>query len=177
MNPDLDLQLKVVLKALGDTVGPAIDPSNQLAREQFGLALATLNMVREHLPVQRRFVRRQLEDALRMADGIGAAIGGVDVASAVAAAKAILADPEAEVDEIEAKRTVLNEALSAVIAGLDPKGLQSVRDTVLDLSRPVLERTRAWFAGAGFEPGVSDVRPLSTLLEPASANADNGAAA
>jgi hypothetical protein len=164
MDPDLDLQLKVAMKALGDTIGPAIDPANKPALEQFGLVMATLGMVREHLPVQRRFVRRQLEDAIRLAGPLDAAAGEGALASAIAAGKAVLADPEAEADAIEAHRGALNGQASAVIAGLDAAGLESVRAIVLDHARPGLERTRAWFAGAGFEAGATDVRPLDALL-------------
>src|SRR3546814_17918669 len=51
MIPDLDLQLQVVIKALKDTVMPAVDPAHRMAIEQLGLSIATLSMVRERLPL------------------------------------------------------------------------------------------------------------------------------
>src|SRR3546814_16465351 len=51
MIPDLDLQLQVVIKALQDTVMPAVDPAHRMAIEQLGLSIATLSMVRERLPL------------------------------------------------------------------------------------------------------------------------------
>jgi hypothetical protein len=46
----LDLQLRVVIKALREVVAPALDPANELAKEQLGLSIATLAVVQARLP-------------------------------------------------------------------------------------------------------------------------------
>src|SRR3546814_19527781 len=51
MIPDLDLQLQVVIKALKDTVMPAVDPAHRMAIEQLGLSIATISLVRARLPL------------------------------------------------------------------------------------------------------------------------------
>lgn len=164
MDPDLNLQLKVAIKALGDTIGPAIDPTNKPAVEQFGLILATLGMVREHLPIQRRFVRRQLEDAIRLGQALDGVAVDAALAPAIAAAQVLLADPEAEVEELEAGRGDLNDQVTAVIASAGANGVKAFQSIVLNGAKPAIERTRAWFAGSGFDAGAIDVRPIEALL-------------
>src|SRR3546814_6371792 len=72
MVPSFDLQLQAAIKALSDTVGPAVDPADKVASEQLHLVIATLGMVRERLPAQRRFIRRLLEDAVAIAGAVNA---------------------------------------------------------------------------------------------------------
>src|SRR3546814_5642901 len=49
--PYTTLFRSVVIKALKDTVMPAVDPAHRMAIEQLGLSIATLSMVRERLPL------------------------------------------------------------------------------------------------------------------------------
>src|SRR3546814_20887185 len=72
MVPSVDLQLQAAIKALSDTVGPAVDPADKVASEQLHLVIATLGMVRERLPAQRRFIRRLLDDAVAIAGAVKA---------------------------------------------------------------------------------------------------------
>src|SRR3546814_7087632 len=104
MVPSVDLQLQAAIKALSDTVGPAIDPADKVASEQLHLVIATLGMVRERLPAQRRFIRRLLEDAAAIAGAVNASEHDDRLAEAVVVARAALADPELEAHELEIGR-------------------------------------------------------------------------
>lgn len=171
MVPDFDLQLQAVLKALSDTVAPALDPANKVAMEQLHLSIATIAMVRDHLPLARRFARRQLEDALDLARAVAEAaradpaIGVAALDIAVAVTPALLTDPTADTADFEAGSATLTAATLVVInAGQNSAAIAAIDAAVLQASRPAIERSRAWFLSAGFEPGPTVIRPLTALL-------------
>ncbi|MFW2828754.1 hypothetical protein [Sphingomonas sp. ID0503] len=167
MVPDLDLQLQVVLKALQDTIKPALDPADKPAGEQLGLIMATLGLVRANLPKQRRFVRRLLEKAIALAETLNAGSAEAALAQAIDDARAMLRDPEAEAFEVEACRGALNARLAERIAAAGEGGIAALSADVLSGTRGTVELIRAFNAGSGFEGADSTVPPIDTLLTPA----------
>src|SRR3546814_975658 len=123
MVPSVDLQLQAAIKALSDTVGPAVDPADKVASEQLHLVIATLGMVRERLPAQRRFIRRLLEDAVAIAGAVNASEQDDGLAEAVVVARAALADPEMEAHELETVRANLTNLTANLIAAAGGEGL------------------------------------------------------
>ena len=165
MVPDLDFQLQVSLKALSDNVVPAVDPQDSVAKEQLNLVIATLTMVRNRLPIQRRFIRRLLEDEIALAAEVAAAIDdGADLKARADAASAALADPELEAHELEDVRAELAGLTVAKIAAAGQAGLASIAPIVLRASKAPLDRFRSWCIASGFEPDPSAVAPIETLL-------------
>lgn len=165
MVPDLDLQLQTAIKALSDNVKPAVDPADKVATEQLGLVIATLAMVRDRLPVQRRFVRRLLEDEIALAEAVGAATGRADaIAAEVAAARAALADPERDAPEIEEVRGELTGRTVSLISEAGAAGLEVLTPIILKGAKLPLERLRAWSIPSGFEPYAAQLKTLETLL-------------
>lgn len=164
MVPSLDLQLQAALKALSDTVAPAIDPADKMATEQLHLVIATLGMVRERLPVQRRLIRRLLEDAIALAEQIDKTEEDGALVEETVAARAALSDPELEAHELEAVRTRLTSIIVKLIASAGGEGLDRFGATVAKGSKMPLDRLRAWSAVSGFEPDPTAVKPLESLL-------------
>lgn len=164
MVPSLDLQLQAAIKALSDTVGPAIDPNDKMASEQLHLVIASLAMVRERLPVQRRFIRRLLEDAVAIAGAVNASEQDDRLAEAVVAARAALADPELEAHELETARSNLTSITVNLIAAAGGEGLDRFGAAVARASKMPLDRLRAWSIVSGFEPDPSTVPALDTLI-------------
>lgn len=171
MVPDIDLQLQVALKALRETVAPAVDPANKVAVEQLHLSIATIAMVRNRPPLARRFPRRQLADALALADAVARAARtdpSIDLAAlnaAIAAGPALLTDADAETADFETTNAAVTEATLAVItAAQQSAAIGAIDAAVLQASAPAIERARAWFLSAGFEPDPSAIRPLAALL-------------
>ena len=171
MVPDFDLQLQAVLKALRDTVAPAVDPANKVAIEQLHLSMATIAMVRDRLPQARRFARRQLEDGLELARAVAAAAGRdpmIDrgpLDTALARASAQLNDAAADTQGFEAANAALTVATVAVInAAQNGTAIAAIDAAVLRYSAPAIERARAWCLSAGFEPDPTAIRPLAALL-------------
>ena len=164
MVPSLDLQLQSAIKALSDTVSPAVDPADKMAAEQLHLVIATLSMVRERLPVQRRFIRRLLEDAVALAEAVNASENDGGLAEAVAAARASLADPEMEAHELEATRAELTSVTVRLIAAAGGEGLDRFGAAVARGSKVPLDRLRAWSILSGFEPDSSVIKPLDAMI-------------
>ena len=167
MVPDIDLQLQAAIKALTDTVMPAVDPGDKMAVEQLGLAIATLGIVRQHLPLARRLARRALGDALAMAKELASVAGvGVDaLSSGLAAAEAALSDPAADTAEIDAARATLNAAICAVVdASAGGPAAAAVEAVVVRRSRASTELARAWCLPAGFEPYPERLPSIESLL-------------
>jgi len=163
MVPDPDLQLQVVVKTLQDAVQPAVPAADRLATEQLALAIATLGMLRSQLPLQRRMVRRLLADHIQLAEAIEAS-SPAGLGQTIGEARAILADPDAEACEIEACRSHLNQAVSNRLAECGGEGVVLFREAILGLSKPVVDKIRAWFAGAGFEAEATDIKPIEHYL-------------
>jgi hypothetical protein len=165
MVPDIDLQLQVAIKALRDAVSPAVDPADKVATEQLQLVIASLTMARERLPVERRMVRRLLEDDMALARRIAATVpddGGLS--DRIEDAQAALCDPELGTSELASIRAKLTEKSASTIASAGPAGLSALAPVVVDGSRVALARLRSWCQPSGFEPDSSQVMPLSTLL-------------
>ena len=165
MVPDIDLQLQIVLKSLSDIVAPAVDPADKVASEQLQLVIATLKMVRDRVPLERRMARRLLEDEIGLADRIAAA--GVDdrgLLDAVAAAKDVLADPECDTLDFDNARSVLTTRTVSVIAAAGSAGVESLALAVIGGTRVPLERLRAWCLPSGFEPDPGQVAALPAVL-------------
>ena len=165
MVPDLDLQLQTAIKALGDNVKPAVDPDDKVAVEQLGIVMATLAMVRERLPSQRRFIRRLLEDEIALAVDVGDALGkGAILADDIAAARSALADPELDSAELAEIRSGLTSKTVSLIAQAGTAGLEALTPVVLKGAKPSLERLRAWCVPSGFEPYASEIKALDSLI-------------
>ena len=171
MVPDLDLQLQVAIKALTDAVAPAVNPNDKVAVEQLHLAVATFTMVRDRLPLARRYARRQLEDAIEMADAVSGAakadpmLAFAALDSTAAAARMALADVEADTYDMEAALDKLTDATVAIIAAAQNGQASEAIDTaVLRSSARPIERGRAWCLPSGFEPNPDAIRALKDLV-------------
>ena len=164
MVPSLDLQLQAAIKALSDTIVPAIDSSDKVAAEQLNLVIATLGMVRERLPVQRRFVRRLLEDSIAVAEDINKTERDQALTDTIAHARAALSDPEGEAHELEAVHAQLTEISTKLIATAGGEGLDRFGAAVARGTKMPLDRLRAWSIVSGFEPDPSLVKPLDELI-------------
>lgn len=171
MVPDFDLQLQVVIDALTKTVMPAVDPANKVAQEQLQLSLATLSMVRQRLPLARRFARRLVKDGLEMAAAVRAAAAGCPANALALLDKAIedgrarLQDCAADLADLEQSRSVLTDGTVSVIAAATDEAAQAKLEAiVLKYSQPAIEAGRAWFIGSGFEPDSKAIRPIEELI-------------
>lgn len=161
MVPDADLQLAVVIKALRDVVAPAVDPANKLAIEQLHLSIATIGLVQRGLPLAHARARRELLNAVALADAVTAAGGTLDVAAAGAA----LADPAADEPRLdEVRRALLAAVEGAVAAAAGTPRETAVARAVIAASKPQCDLARAWGGASGFEVEPDALPALEDLL-------------
>lgn len=165
MVPGLDLQLRVVMKALRDVVAPAVDPANQLAQEQLGLSLATLAMVQSRLPYLHAGSRRELTNAVALATAVAKAAETARLDEQIASAQALLDNPDGLFTDLESTRGALLAAVSALVEETqDPPRRTAISKAVIAASKPQFDLVRAWSLPAGFEPDPEEVPALETLI-------------
>src|SRR3546814_16452109 len=115
MIPDLVLQLQVGIKALKDTVMPAVDPAHRMAIEQLGLSIATLSMVRERLPLAGLREWQDLANAIALGRATVVAVSSIALEQAIGDGAALLDDARPTPGaRTAAKRAVLSAASLAV---------------------------------------------------------------
>jgi len=169
MVPDSGLQLAVVIKALREVVAPAVDPANRLAMEQLHLSIATLGLVQQGLPLAHARARREMLNALALAEAVRTAGGGESLGAtlgeAMAGARATLDDPRAGEGSLnDARRALLAQTEAAVAASAGTPVQQAVARAVVAASRAQFDLARAWCLGAGFETGTEGLPALDALL-------------
>ncbi|MFW2830315.1 hypothetical protein [Sphingomonas sp. ID0503] len=166
MIPDLDLQLQVVLKALRDTVMPAIEPAQRMAVEQLGLSIATLAMVRARLPYAAAREWQDLSDAVALAK----AVASDRLARSITHGEALLAKVCPEPRALTAARQAILTEVSAEVNDAQGDRAEALMRIVIEKSKPSTDLARAWSKVAGFEPDPAEVPELESLLaKPASA--------
>lgn len=165
MIPDIDTQLLSVIKSVQDNVAPAVDQNNQLAQEQLHLALATLNIVRQHLPIYHSYVRSDFNELLAMADELLGAEGNTHkgtLAQTIEASRNALADPANGSDSLLLANRLLREAIAEFLTdNLENTGNDRI---VLKFSKKGLDMGRAWNKPMGFEPNPDSLQGLGQLL-------------
>lgn len=166
------LQIKTVIKALADTVLPAVDPNNKLAHEQLQLAIATLQLISQRAPLQYRYDCQDLARLLEFAESLRQQAAGVVPAAAalqalepsVDAARDVLARARAEPSELESAALQLREALGAAVAAAaaaaSAEQLKPINAAVLAHAREQLLRERSWLSPQGWEPNLPDLESL-----------------
>lgn len=162
MLPSPDLQLQVAMKALTDTILPALDPAQKVAAEQLHLTVATLAMVRRRLPAMAAVDRRLLELAAAQARAVLACMASEALAAEAGQAETLLArvDPEPHAIGVATSRL---KALVGDIAR-DPQTPAAVLRAVLATSQPSLDVARAWCLPGGFETEAEEIARLTALV-------------
>jgi hypothetical protein len=162
MVPDIDLQLRVVIRALRDVVLPAVDSGNRPALEQLHLSIATLVMAEARLPLAGGRLRAELANAIALAEAADAAA----LAAPLSTAKAVLEDPRADTRDLEIHKARLLTAVSTLVDDAPGDGARadSLARAVVATSKPQFDLIRAWCLPAGFEPDPDEVPPIERLL-------------
>ena len=175
MVPDLDLHLQVVIKALKDTVMPAVDPAHRMAVEQLGLSIATLAMVRERLPLAGLREWQELDNAIALGRATLAVVSSAALEQAIGDGAALLDDARpAPGARPQGTRAIL-AAVSVAVREADDGNANALMRAVVEASRPALDLARAWGKSAGFEPDPDEVPEVAELLTGATGDQRTGA--
>lgn len=162
MQPDPDLQLKVVIKALRDVVMPAVDTDNAIATEQLQLSLATLEMVRSRLPMLHEVARKELGDAVKLARSVDPE---ETIAGVIASAEVLLSDSASTTSAIDTLRiSLLDEVSKSLIRMTDKERRTAVARSVIAASKSQCDLARAWSLPGGFERNPQEIPELGFLV-------------
>jgi hypothetical protein len=175
MVPDLDLQLQAVIKALKDTVMPAVDPAHRMAIEQLGLSIATLSMVRERLPLAGLREWQDLANAIALGRATLAESSSAALEQAIGDGAPLLDDARPAPGARPAATRAILAAVSMAVRDADDGNAAALMRTVVEASSPALDLARAWGKSAGFEPDPDEVPEVAALLTGATGEQRTGA--
>jgi hypothetical protein len=170
-----DIGLKSVVKALVDTVAPAIDPTDHLAREQLRLAASYVDFVRQRLLLLHSRERYDLRHYLALSQaflGFGLPEPGRAVAAlraADATARALSDDAAAPTGRIRTAAVDLAHAVAGIVQAAHsewnaPDLARRIDRAVLDATADKLEMELLWYQPIGFDPSPRKDRTLEDFL-------------
>lgn len=170
MNPDLDLRLKSVLKALSDVILPALPASERLARDQANLVIGHLTIIAEQWQHALNFELQTLAQSCVLAGELAgknfdSALGD-DLIAALSAAEAVNRNDYQAVTEIHrVLKTVIDRLISADHRSAPMPA--AVLDAVLRYNRRRAPRERIWHRAAGLDPDAASLPSITSLFRPA----------
>lgn len=167
MNPDIDLRLAPLTKALTEVVLPALPASEKLARDQVMLVIGHLGMITQQW---KRALGFELESYAALCALTRNLIPLLDDSELAAAMDTELAGAagidRTSYDRVQDASRALGKLVDRAISDdyrtrpLDPRVLAAV----LDHAQRQIRRERIWFAGNGLDP---DAQPPLDSLETA----------
>ncbi|MES2492043.1 MAG: hypothetical protein V4579_02035 [Pseudomonadota bacterium] len=170
MQPGFDLRIRSMLKALSETVLPAIDPVNKAAVEQLHITLGSLALLGEQVDHAYAFEMADLHEMVGLIAGLPALAGGTAAATrdVAARAQALSAGPPvslAQVRDINHDlRSAIVDEIEAAYARLDGAAAGELDRWLLQQSASQIGRERAFVAGTGFDVFPDTLRPIGDVL-------------
>ena len=168
MNPDIDLRLAPLTKALTEVVLPALPASERLARDQVMLVIGHLGMITQQWKLALSFELESYAALCTLAQNLVPLLDDgklvAELGTAIDAASDI---DRTNYDNVQDASRALAALVDRAISDdyrsrpLDPR----IRDAVLEHADRQGRRERIWFAGNGLDPDQQAA--LSTLFEPA----------
>ena len=168
-----EIQIQSIMKAMSDTVMPALDPDNKLAQEQAKLIMGMLALMQKQMPVQFRFDCDELARLIGFAQGMQSlGIGATDAIGPLEqdgeTAKKVLAGAQSSPADVLASvkklRSTIGSAVTQMNAAADAAGKARLKKLVLSVSREQLLRDRSLLLLQGWEPDPDKVPTIESLL-------------
>jgi len=165
--------LRAVVKALNDVVGPAIDPSDGLAREQLRLVTDYVKFAQQrldYLEARERFELRHglaLAHAVESISGLWSGLVRDALREAIATGEPLVADASASAAALRQATAALGGAVRRAVReaqGFDPVLRRSVEIAVLEATEPRIRFERSWYVPLGFDPAPGEVEPLERVI-------------
>lgn len=168
MNPDIDLRLKSVMKALTDVILPALPAEERLAREQANLVLGHVRIIAEQWQHALNLELLNLALACELASELAAmnfdSALGDDLIAALARAADVDRGNYAAVSDVHRKLKAVIDRLLAPEhpnTGVPP----AMMAAVLRYNRQRAERERIWHRAAGLDPDAGKLPPIASLFD------------
>ncbi|MBK8958965.1 MAG: hypothetical protein IPM80_11145 [Proteobacteria bacterium] len=168
MNPDLDLRLKSVLKALTDVILPALPADERMAREQARLVLGHLDIIAAQWKHALKLELSNLALACELASDLAGmnydSTLGDDLIAALAAAAEV---DRGDYDAVSHAHRALKAVIDRLLAPHHAERLTpAMTAAVLRYNARRAERERIWHGAAGLDPDASRLPPIAALFEP-----------
>ena len=171
MQPDFDLRLRAMQKALSQVVIPALDTSNRQAQEQAQLVLGSLEVVRQQVDHAQWYEAADLVSLCNLAESLST-VPALDVGAAIPAARRHALERVSRWDvtltQLRAASAALREAIGGLIESVYGHDAQS---TVLAVTRLVMAhakeqigRERAYVAPMKWDGYPDSLLPLDESL-------------
>lgn len=165
--------LRAAIKALRDTVAPAVDPTDPQAAEQLRLTIDFLEFLRTRIYDVHARHRYELEHQLAVARSLLEEAAKVseracqELVDRVSEAAAALGDAATHTRDLQHASDELWGGVRALVreAGTAPREVQqAISAKILSGMDPLVELESSWYLPFGFEPAPERVSPLSDLL-------------
>ena len=164
MIPEFDLRLDSMLRAMTTIVLPAIDPANNLAREQASLVVAQIAMMQQQWDKLDAYARLCISDIERVIAALEIR-GGPVTEAAGADLDALDFSARFPPNQIYRKAmAALENLVRAVEVDGDTAFRRALHRAVLLFGNRQAERDRAWFAMSGFDVNAKDRPTIEELL-------------
>lgn len=164
MIPEFDLRLDSMLRAMTTIVLPAIDPANNLAREQATLVVAHIAMMQQQWDKLDAYARLCIGDIERVIAALEIR-GGPVTQAAGASLDALDFGARVPPNQIYRKAMArLENLVRAVEVDGDSAFRRALHRDVLLFGNRQAERDRAWFAMSGFDVNAKDRPTIEELL-------------
>ncbi|MGE0487092.1 MAG: hypothetical protein AB7Q81_23270 [Gammaproteobacteria bacterium] len=168
MNPDIDLRLKSLEKALGDVIARALPAHERMAHDQLKLVLGHLGIIGRHWKYALRYELDSLGAMNVLAGRLRPFAADAALAQALDAARdAADAVDRHDYDAVSTAQRALGAAVDRVIAaGYTTAPMPAaLRDIVLDHFAVQAPRERTWHQGSGLDPDAATLPAIDTLFE------------
>jgi len=172
VQPSIDLRLRAMIKAMKESIAPAIDPSNQTALEQAKVVAGSLDLIRQQIDYVHWF---EAVDVLAHAALIDAftEVDANSVSAAIradaAAAKTLPVRWQCSLATLRDANNGLREAIAQLTADFAACEDADVRFRVAGIiirhEEDQLSRERAFVAPTGFDVFPESLLPLEEVLE------------
>jgi len=158
MQPGYDLRIYTMIKALTDTVLPAVDSGNRAAVEQLHLVIGSLKLLRDQIDYAHWFEVADARSIVRLIGQLAAEVDLPAVRTAQGRAVDLLAIAERHdvpLTTIRDANAELRSAIRTIIedaqASSDASDRRCVQSLVLAHSEAQISRERAFIAATGFD--------------------------
>jgi len=160
MNPSIELRLRTMIRALNETITPAVDPNDSLAQEQAGLLLGHLHVLLQHQGREQELCDTEHLALKKLAIALIEASDGCSVTEAATKRlQLILHDSDTD---------SLSHAVEAFIADTVTDASDALRQTcdalVIQHAREETRRARIWFKAMGFDHDPGALPDIDSLF-------------
>lgn len=174
MLPGITNRLNALVKAMNAIILPAVDPSNDLAKEQASLTLGHLNVLLQQWDKAYVYELGNYVELRQLASQIGAvAEGGEQTRTTCEVLARTLADSPTELpfgsEPLNQIAKALGDAIDEVLYASHEDGTTAYKDKLEEIMLAYGEkqtmRQRVWFKCTGLEQSAAELESVDTMLD------------